>query len=175
MNHHDHVRLLQDGIAGPGGVWADFGSGTGAFTLALADLIGASGEIYSLDKDAGALRRQEQVMHASFPDVSVHYVRADFTQPLDLPALDGIVIANALHFHRHKEAIVRRLYEYLRSAGRLIVVEYNVDRGNLWVPHPISYQTWEAEARKGGFRKTRLLATVPSRFLHEMYSALSEK
>ncbi len=56
MNHADHVRLLRGGVPAPGGVWADFGSGEGAFTLALADLLGTSGEIYSVDQDAGALR-----------------------------------------------------------------------------------------------------------------------
>ena len=38
MDHTDHTNLLLDGIAAPGGVWADFGAGTGAFTLALARL-----------------------------------------------------------------------------------------------------------------------------------------
>ena len=32
--------LLTNGIAERGGTWADLGSGAGAFTLALADLIG---------------------------------------------------------------------------------------------------------------------------------------
>ena len=54
MDHRDHVNLLQAGIPAPGGVWADLGSGTGAFTLALADLIGPTGTIYSADQDAGA-------------------------------------------------------------------------------------------------------------------------
>ncbi|TMD25838.1 MAG: class I SAM-dependent methyltransferase, partial [Chloroflexi bacterium] len=53
MNHEDHVRLLRKGIVEPGGVWADFGSGAGAFTLALADLLGTEGSIYSVDKDRG--------------------------------------------------------------------------------------------------------------------------
>ncbi|HTD19791.1 MAG TPA: class I SAM-dependent methyltransferase, partial [Ktedonobacteraceae bacterium] len=62
MNHEDHVRLLRKGIAEPGGAWADFGSGTGAFTLALADLLGTEGSIYSVDKDRGALKEQERAM-----------------------------------------------------------------------------------------------------------------
>jgi len=41
MKHTEHVNLLRRGIPAPGGVWADFGSGTGAFTLALAELTGA--------------------------------------------------------------------------------------------------------------------------------------
>ena len=40
MDHTDHVNLLRDAV-GLGGTWADFGSGTGAFTLALAELIDA--------------------------------------------------------------------------------------------------------------------------------------
>jgi hypothetical protein len=36
---------LRDGVPEPGGVWADLGSGEGAFTLALADLLGPGGRI----------------------------------------------------------------------------------------------------------------------------------
>src|SRR5437660_3680682 len=98
MIHEDHVNLLRKGIPGPGGVWADLGSGTGAFTLALADLIGPTGHIYSVDRDRTSLREQERTMQVSFPAVHVEYILADFTQQIDLPLLDGIVMANSLHF-----------------------------------------------------------------------------
>jgi len=61
MDHTDHVTLLRGGVSAPGGVWADLGSGTGAFTLALSDLLGLSGTIYSVDKDPGALAAQKQI------------------------------------------------------------------------------------------------------------------
>ena len=57
MNHRDHVNLLRRGVPEPGGVWADLGSGAGAFTLALAELVGPGAEIYAVDKDRGALRQ----------------------------------------------------------------------------------------------------------------------
>jgi SAM-dependent methyltransferase len=173
MNHDDHVRLLRGGIPEPGGVWADLGSGAGAFTLALADLIGPTGEIYSVDKDRGALKEQERAMRARFPAMNVHYLLADFARRLDLPPLDGVVMANSLHFQREKRPVLQLVRGYLRPGGRLILVEYNTDRGNWWVPYPLSYPTWEALARQDGFTDTRLLATVPSRYLGEMYSALS--
>ena len=100
MKHEDHVALLREGIAEPGGVWADLGSGAGAFTLALADLLGPTGEIYSVDQDRGALREQERAMRARFPETTAQYLAADFTQRLDLPPLDGVVMANSLHFQR---------------------------------------------------------------------------
>ena len=175
MDHKDHVALLRDGIPALGGVWADLGSGHGAFTLALADLLGISATIYSLDKDRSALHDQEQAMRANFPDRSVTYRAADFTDDLNLPPLDGIVMANALHFHRRKDAIVQRLYHALKPDGRLLLVEYNVDSGNMWVPHPLSFPTWQRLATANGFAETRFLASRPSRFLKEIYSALSVK
>ena len=172
MNHADHVALLRDGISGPG-VWADLGSGRGAFTLALADLLGPTGRIYSIDKDRGALRQQEQTMQAQFPRLAVEYLPADFTRRLDLPPLDGVVMANSLHFQRDKQSLVQLVRSYLKPGGRLILVEYNTDRGNFAVPYPLSYSTWETLARQAGFAETRLLMMRPSRFLGSIYSALS--
>jgi SAM-dependent methyltransferase len=173
MNHHDHVSLIEGGIPTPGGIWADLGSGGGAFTLALADILGRGAEIYSVDKDRGALREQERAMRLSFPEVMLHYMAADFTRPLELPPLDGIVMANSLHYVRDKERLLPQIRGYLKPGGRLILIEYNVDKGNMWVPHPLSYGTWEKLATRCGFAETRLLATVPSRFLGEIYSAVS--
>jgi len=173
MTHEDHVALLRGGIPIIGGVWADFGSGAGAFTLALADILGPQGTIYSVDVDRRALKEQERLMLSRFPHVSVHYIDADYTSPLDLPPLDGIVMANSLHFQRDKNKVLLRLHSYLKPGGCLVLVEYNADSGNPWVPFPISYSTWEKLAASHGFGSTRLLATVPSRFLREIYSAVS--
>jgi ubiquinone/menaquinone biosynthesis C-methylase UbiE len=173
MNHKDHVNLLQKGIPEQGGLWADLGSGTGAFTLALADLVGPTGQIYTIDKDQRALKDQEKAMRTNFPTTAVHYITADFTRQLDLPQLDGIIMANSLHFIRHKDPVLQLIRSYLRPAGRLILVEYNSDRGNMWVPYPFSYETWETLSRHNGFTQTQLLTTVPSRYFGEIYSALS--
>jgi SAM-dependent methyltransferase len=173
VNHADHVNLLRGGVPGPGGVWADLGSGAGAFTLALAELIGPTGTIYSVDRDRGALREQERAMRARFPNTPAHYRAADFTRPLELPPLDGLVMANALHFQRDKGPLMQLLRSYLRPGGRLLLVEYNVDHGNPRVPFPLSYNTWEALARACGFAHTEFLAARPSRFLNEIYSAVS--
>jgi SAM-dependent methyltransferase len=173
MDHADHVALIRDGIPEPGGVWADFGSGSGAFTLALADLLGPGAQVYSVDKNSTALNQQARAMRSRFPDVEVHYFNADYTNRLGFPPLDGAIMANTLHFQRHVNPILGLIRTYLRPAGRLIVVEYNLDHGNTWVPYPFSYQTWQTIARSNGFKNTRLLARRPSRFMGEIYSALN--
>jgi ubiquinone/menaquinone biosynthesis C-methylase UbiE len=175
MEHADHVNLLRRGIPGPGGIWADFGSGTGAFTLALAELIQPTGTIFSIDQDGSALQVQEKQMKLRFPEVQVRYLQANYTHLLELPPLDGIIAANTLHFLQNKEPVLNLYFTYLKPTGRMILVEYNIEKGNYAVPYPFPYPVWEQLARRSGFAVTQLLATRPSRFLGEIYSALSIK
>jgi ubiquinone/menaquinone biosynthesis C-methylase UbiE len=164
LNHSDLVALLKDGVGERGGRWADLGAGEGNFTRALADLLGPEAQIIAVDKDRGALRSITG---------NIETVVADFTRPLDLHDLDGVVMANSLHFVRDKQPVLEAVHRMLRPAGRLIIVEYGADRGNPWVPHPFTYEQWEKMAARAGFRSTRLLKTIPSRWLGSMYSSVS--
>ena len=173
MNHTELVGLLRDGITAQGGRWADLGAGGGAFTLALADLLGLGAHITAVDRDAGSVRGLAAEMGKRFPRTELEVVVADFTRPISLSSLDGIVMANSLHFLRDKRPVLERVHEMLKPGGSLIVVEYGSDRGNPWVPHPFSYERWVQMAADAGFERTRLLGTVPSRYLGSMYSALT--
>jgi SAM-dependent methyltransferase len=116
-------------------------------------------------------------MASRFPATIVTYHTADYTQPLDLPLLDGIVLANTIHFHAEakRATVLQLMRRYLQPGGRLILVEYGTDRGNRWVPYPMSFPTWQVVAEQAGFTETTLLATRPSRFLGQIYAALSFK
>lgn len=174
MDHKDHVDLLRPANLPQGGTWADFGAGSGAFTLALSELVGLGTEIYAIDRDRGALGKLEQLHRARFgTSQNIHAVRADFTGTLSLPPLDGVLMANSLHFYRDKEKVLRHIRKYLKWNGALLLVEYNVDSGNPWVPHPLSFQTFQSLALQAGFSEPQLLGKVPSRFLREFYSALA--
>ncbi len=174
MNHADHVRLLAGGVRqNEGGTWADLGAGSGAFTLALADLIGPHGVIHAVDRDRGALAELRSSFVSAVPQAEVRTHVADFTRPLELADLDGIVMANSLHFVDEKIPVVALVRGYLRSGGRLLLVEYDSDHGNPYVPHPMTFETWRSLAAEAGFVDTQRLASVPSRFLRQIYSALS--
>jgi SAM-dependent methyltransferase len=172
MNHDDHLQLIANGIeAGSDGVWADFGAGTGAFTLALRDLAGPATEIYAVDRDSSALRSLQAAFDRQFPDSRLHLQTADFTRPLDLPPLDGILAANSIHFVRDHITLVRQWRRYLKPDGRLVLVEYDTDDGNRWVPYPVSFSTLSPVARAAGFSEPLLLGSRGSRFLDRMYAA----
>jgi SAM-dependent methyltransferase len=176
VDHDDHVALLRLAIA-PGETWADIGAGEGAFTLALADLLGAGGRIVAVDREPRALRENERIVRARFPAVELDIRIADLTGQLDLPELDGLVAANSLHYvpRDRQVAVIRALASHLRPGGRFVVVEYDADRGNPYVPHPFSYPSWERLAGAAGLVDTRRLGRVPSRFLGAIYSAESRR
>lgn len=63
----------------------------------------------------------------------------------------------------------------IRDAVRsvAVLVEYDTDRGNAWVPFPVSFRSWTSLAVEAGFRDTRRIASVRSRFLGSIYSVMS--
>ena len=192
MDHDDHVALIRDGIvaiggagvgaiaggaaegaAGSGPSWLELGAGEGAFTLALADVLGPGGSILANDLDAQALRRLEARMRERFPATRLKTRAFDFTDAIPYGPFDGVLAANSLHFVRHRDLVLRTIRFSLRPEGRLVVVEYDADRGNPWVPYPFSFDTWEGEARAAGFDEPRLLHRVPSRFLGAIYGSVA--
>lgn len=175
MDHADHVALIRAGVSVPKGTWADIGAGRGAFTLALADLLEPEGRIIAVDRDAAALHENADAVARRFPRVSIETLVADLTGSLTLPLLDGLVAANSLHFvaRRRQVEVVRRLATLVRPGGAFIVVEYDADRGNPWVPNPFSARSWAGMAAAAGLSDTREIGRVPSRFLGAIYAAVS--
>jgi SAM-dependent methyltransferase len=177
VDHQDHVALIRAGVVGAGSRWLELGAGRGAFTLAIAELVGPGAAIVALDRDRRALDELAGSIRGRFPDVGVEIRVADFTRPTSLPPgpFDGVLMANSLHFVRDKLPVVVAAMDVLRPGGRFVLVEYGADRGNPWVPWPIGFATWKGLADRADLRNTRLIGEVPSRFLGTMYAAVSER
>ena len=174
MNHDDHVELIRPGIEGAGRRWLELGAGQGAFTLALADLLGPGGHILTSDRDERALRVAASAVRRRFPETNLETRAFDFTDGIPYGPFDGVLAANTLHFVADRDPTLRAIRFSIRPGGRLVVVEYDADRGNPWVPHPFSFERWRTEAVRAGYAEPRLLGRVPSRFLGAIYAAVSE-
>jgi SAM-dependent methyltransferase len=173
VDPEDHRALIGGAVVGAGHVWADLGSGTGAFTLALADLLGPGAVIYSVDRDPGALAEQKRSFAERFPGTKVSFIAADIRSVSGLPSLDGVIAANSLHYVRDLLPVARRIRDMLAPEGRLVIVEYDIRHASPWVPYPLPPARWAEVAGMAGFAGTRVLATRPSRFNRLAYSALS--
>lgn len=143
--------------------------------MALADLLGPGAHITAVDRDRNALSVLKSEMGRRFPGTTVEVLAADFAKPMTLHDMDGVVMANSLHFVRNKKPVLEAVRSMLRPGGRVIVVEYSTDRGNPWVPHPFSFARWERLSAEAGLAGTAPLSTVPSRYFGSMYSAVSRR
>lgn len=170
------VDLIRAGVPGRGGVWADCGSGAGNFAWALAELIGRTGVIHTLDRDGGAVASQHTRIRRDPPGAQILPRQADITRPLDLPLLDGLLMANVLHFVRRQEATFGRLLGHLRPGGCVIVVEYEQSFPLPWVPFPVPLRRFLALAETGALLDGRQvgLRRSPSSG-RPMYAAAASK
>jgi ubiquinone/menaquinone biosynthesis C-methylase UbiE len=175
VNHADHVRLIRAGVQAGGGRWLELGAGEGAFTLALADVLGPRGRILATDRDGRALRVAEASVRGRFRGIDIETSVLDHTHAFPPGPFDGVLAANTLHFTKDRSAILAAIRESLTPNGRLVVVEYDAERGNPWVPHPFSFETWRHEAVAAGFLEPREVGRVPSRFLGAIYAAVAER
>ncbi len=172
MEISEAVDLLRDALDGSGGIWADLGAGTGTFTAALAELLGPKSTIYAVDDDESAVRALRRLSESA--SARVVAVKGDFTRALALPGLgnallDGILLANSLHFVGDANAVLARLAERVRAGGRIILVEYDRREAGRWVPHPIPAAGWPRLATAAGLTHATITATQPSIYSGVLY------
>lgn len=172
MTHAEAVALIQDGVPTSGGVWADLGAGSGVFTRALANLLGDGGLVHAVDRDARVLTLTQGPVPGG---ARIRPQRADFTRPLNLRDLDGLLMANALHFVEH-QVILPLVLSYLKPRGLFVLVEYDLTTSNPWVPFPLSWARFCSLAPKVGLTEPLELGRRRSRFGHrDLYAAVSRK
>lgn len=113
--------------------------------------------------------RNESHSNQSLAPISVQL--GDFTAPLGMSELDGILLANALHFVAYPDqaAVLSQLSSSLKPGGRIIIVEYDRDRGNDWVPYPISRNSINAVAQSAGLSAPVDSGRMRSTFGGELY------
>ncbi|MBS1915970.1 MAG: class I SAM-dependent methyltransferase [Bacteroidetes bacterium] len=142
MLEHDRVFSTQKSI------WADLGCGEGTFTLALASLLHEKSIIYAIDKNKSSLdnipnRYKNSVIKKEAGD----FVTMDFL----FQNADGILMANSLHYVRDKKTFINKIAKCLKEEGVFMVVEYDTDIANAWVPYPVRFSVLKNLFSTSGF------------------------
>jgi SAM-dependent methyltransferase len=168
MQLPEAISLIQKGIVPHSSpqTWADLGAGNGLFSAALSSILLPGSTIYAVD-----LNKQPNLQH--HPSIIFH--QADFAKDkLPVPALDGILMANSLHYVQEQAACIQQLKTYLRNyAGVFILIEYDTDSRNQWVPYPVSFARAQTIFGNAGFSKIEKIGERPSVYRsNSMYAAL---
>jgi ubiquinone/menaquinone biosynthesis C-methylase UbiE len=157
----DAIDMLADSGVGALGAtaWADLGCGTGTFTLALANLLAPGSVIHAMDRDRWALRK----IPSSHKSVSITTHRGDFAnQVWPFDHLDGILMANSLHYVNEQAAFIRACEARMTSPRRFLVVEYDTHEASRWLPYPVPQTRLTALFTAAGYSSIRLLRSRPS-------------
>ncbi len=161
MTREDAVSLIRAGVGTTGSTWADLGAGRGVFAHALSELLGPAGAVIAVDRDARALGR---IATPPASGAAIRTYHADFIRPLELPDLDGILLANSLHFVLRQERVLKRLVSYLKPQGQVLVVEYDNEHRSPWNPYPSPFKRFRQLAGTVGLRDVQELNRRPLLF-----------
>ncbi|HEV8363471.1 MAG TPA: class I SAM-dependent methyltransferase [Gemmatimonadaceae bacterium] len=175
MDVRTAASLIRAAVPAGAATWADLGAGSGTFTRALLTLLGPEGRVVAVDKDASALAELRVATSGTALGARVVSLHHDFRKPHYFPPLDGVLLANALHFVPPDEqaAVLARLKNYLRPEGRLVVVDYDGREANAWVPHPVSQRRLSELFEAIGLAAPALAGNRPSRYGGTLYAAWS--
>lgn len=164
MELHTAISLIDTpAIRTAPAAWADLGCGKGLFTRALAALLPGGSSIIAADREP-----------VKFSQPNIRFLQMDFEKDKwKFPPLNGILMANSLHFVKNKPAFLAKAAAHLEKDHRFLIVEYNTDIPNPWVPFPISFPNLQKLFADAGYKKTTLLREHPSIYHRsKMYAAL---
>ncbi len=127
--------------------WADLGCGNGLFTAVLSARLSAGSTVYAVDKFSQSL------LPSANKEVNITFHKADFiNDALPFSGLQGILMANSLHYVQDKKALLQKLKNCLLPTGVFIIVEYDKAHSNRWVPYPVSFTELTALFHAAGYQ-----------------------
>ncbi len=152
--------------------WVDLGCGSGLFTYALANLLPTGSSILAIDKSTVKLNLQPNPNH-----IAIDTKQLDFTKdPLPVDKLHGILMANSLHFVADKMSFIHKISNQLAVDGFFLLVEYDTDKPNQWVPYPTSAYSLQLLFKEAGYHSFTKTGEIKSMYnTGDIYAAVIKK
>lgn len=146
----------------PGMHVADFGAGSGYFTVRLARRVGASGRVYAVDMQREMLALLEK--KKARESLPIELVLAEPSRP-SLPdgSVDLVLMVDVYHELERPDLTLAQLRRALRPGGRLALVEYRAEDEALAIKpeHKMSLRQIRLEMSAAHYRVLSVDESLP--------------
>lgn len=124
------AKVIENLDLGPAMTVADFGCGSGHYTIEAAKKVGQSGKVYAIDIQQEMLsfvRSQAKLMGL----INIETVWADLETAnatnLRENSVDLVIISNILFQAENKKQIIQEALRILKSGGKTAIVEWDIE------------------------------------------------
>lgn len=113
---------------------ADFGAGSGAYTLAIAERLGGSGSIFAIDVQRDLLRRiHNEATRRGYKNVEVIWADLEVPKASKLAdnSIDLVLISNVLFQVPDTSPVLREARRIVKSIGRVALIDWSGSFGGM--------------------------------------------
>jgi len=113
---------------------ADFGAGSGAYTIALSERLENSGTVYAIDVQRDLLRRlHSEAQRRGLKNVEIIWADLEVPRASKLAdaSIDLVLVSNLLFQVPDKLLVMREARRVVRPSGRVVLIDWSESFGNL--------------------------------------------
>lgn len=155
----DPASIIAQAGLKSGQIVADFGCGSGFYSLPAAKRVGNTGTVYAIDvQEAKLAATQSAARQNGSKNITV--MKADLEKPLlDIPeaSCDAVILASILHEIDSNENLIKNAYRVLKTGGEVIAVEWKKQATPIGPPleRRLAQEDLEQLLSHAGFHKAK--------------------
>ncbi len=131
----DPQKNIEQFGLGKGNYVADFGTGSGFYAFAAAEIIGVSGKVYAVDvqKDLLARIKSEAINVRHLNNIEIIWADLEHVGGTKLRenSMDAVIVANTFFQLENKDNACREVKRILKPNGRVLFVDWSSSFGGI--------------------------------------------
>jgi ubiquinone/menaquinone biosynthesis C-methylase UbiE len=150
----DPEQNIEQFSLGSGNYVADFGAGSGWYSFAAAEAVGATGKVYAIDVQKSLLEKLKNEARNIRHLMNLEIVWADLEHlggtRLRENSMDAVIAANVFFLFENKDNPCMEIRRILKPGGRLLLIDWSSSFGGMG---PASNAVFSMENAKKLFEK----------------------